>query len=834
MPNSVAESQPAPGLTSPGRIRSRAHSVSSDRPSTVGHHNLTIPPPTVSPDPAFIATSAAAQIVTNDHDSHADAWYDQNGLEPSDEPVHVSDRALELVNGFLDQLLFNFLQVSRSTTLNGLRPAVVEILKPKLAKDTIANADEELREYLGGADEDDYVQPQGSTPRGWDLELVWKRTRLRCMVYSSLGDMEEEDEDMYMEQEDLEVGVDEQISDVISPAVAIFLTSVVEYMGELTLTVAGQAAYHRVRTKVEKGLKDGTRQAGDMADPIVVEELDMERVALDRTLGRLWRGWKKRLRGPGPESIPRPFSRGSSGHGRQDSLGNEAMSPKEAFNESRKSQEPKGDTIVEDVQPVDIPLPIRDNDVDEIEVPGLVSYSDDESEDDEDEEILAPRPKSFVLSSSMFFDTGLVTPEDSQPHTPVLSTRRRANSLPSPAASPFSALKTVSLDAELATDKATKEGTEEEDAEDVEAKETTEGDEKKPQGLGLVSKPKPAAVKDEAHEWDSDASEEVAYEKAEVMTSSRVSVDSSPSPARSDSESGKRTHKARTSSVHSARIIDVHGPKSPTGSRPGSGADHRRSVSLTNAVTPRSVPDMMPQDADGTSFAQSPERLRAPRRNTTAISESEEESDYHSARAKSSVAGSGSSHSRSSGDSERHSTPVAGMQHNAVSKPETTQTVSPVHEQTTSEACSSVATRKKQATPKLSPIITKPDVPRRAPGHTSSPRLLQTVGEKSPNLERIHTADYDEELAPPRPIHSSGSSATGRLKAVRTSEDNSSTSRSESVARNFEELIQSNQTITYTLTPESMRDVDVGTFPCICLAPLLTIHSQSVHSTAPL
>jgi hypothetical protein len=769
---------------------------------------LTVPPPSASPEPAFIAASAAAQIVTNDHDSHADAWYDQNGLEPSDEPVFVSDRALELVNSFLDQLLFNFLHVSRATTLANLRPAVVEILKPKLARDTISNADEELREYLGGADEDDYVPPQGSSPRGWDLELVWKRTRLRCMVYSSLGDMEEEDEDMYMEQEDLEVGVDEQISDVISPAVAIFLTSVVEYMGELTLTVAGQAAYHRVRSKIDKELKDGSRQPGDMADRIVVEELDMERVALDRTLGRLWRGWKKRLRGPGPDTIPRPFSRGSSGHARHDSAGNDPMSPRDAMSESHKSQDPKGDTIVEDVQPVDIPLPLGDRDIDEIEVPGLVSYSDEEvSEGEEDDELIAVRPKSFYLTAR-FHDHGLVTPLDSQPHSPTASPRKRANSLPTPAASPFFALKTVSLDAEVEAGENAKEdeGLEKDDV-DTDAK-----DDEQPQGLGLVSKPKPAAVKDEEHEWDSDGSEEVAYEKAEVMTSSRVSVDSSPSPARSDSESGRRTHRPRTSSVHSARIIDVHGPKSPIGSRPGSGAEHRRSVSVTSAVTPRSVPDKTPMLTADNAVPKSPDRVRNHRNTTAAISESEEEIDYQSAREKASVPGTGSTHTRSSGDSDRHAAPVAGMQSGAGQKPKT-QTVSPVLEQTADDS----AVPRKQPTPTLSHIITKPDIPRRAPGHTSSPRQPQTFDDKPPSLERLRSAEYDQAnplQPPPRTIHTSGSvpSSPGRLKAVRTSEDNSSTSRSESVARDFEELIQSNQTITYTLTPESMRDNDVSIF----------------------
>ncbi|KAJ9156626.1 FLO11-like protein [Pleurostoma richardsiae] len=45
------------------------------------------------------------------------------------------------------------------------------------------------------------------------------------------------------------------------------------------------------------------------------------------------------------------------------------------------------------------------------------------------------------------------------------------------------------------------------------------------------------------------------------------------------------------------------------------------------------------------------------------------------------------------------------------------------------------------------------------------------------------------------------------MKAMRASQESSRT-RPEDVARNFEELIHSDQTIQYTLTPESMRDMD--------------------------
>ncbi|GKT52580.1 uncharacterized protein ColSpa_12761 [Colletotrichum spaethianum] len=381
---SAAVSQPTSGISTPQfQTRSRTQSMSSDRPSTIMSFGLMSPPLSVTPEAAFIAASAASQIVTNDHDSHADTWYDQHGIEPAGETAMVSAAALQLVNSFLDQLLFNFLSASRATTLAALRPAVTEVLKPKLAKDAINQADEELREYLGGADEDDFVQPQGTESKDWDLELVWKRTRLRCMVYSSLGDMEEEDEDYHMDQENLKPGIDERGPEVISPAVAIFLTSILEYMGEQALVVAGQAAYHRLRAKFEKEPKDGARSVADIADRIVVEELDMERVALDRTLGRLWRAWKKRLRSPNLDA--RPFSRTSSIRHKQSNTpesreSHESPLPAQGLGiQEAPREEPEVDQVGNPIEASAIPLPIGDRDIDEIEVPGLASYSDEGS-----------------------------------------------------------------------------------------------------------------------------------------------------------------------------------------------------------------------------------------------------------------------------------------------------------------------------------------------------------------------------------------------------------------------------------------------------------------------
>ncbi|KAK0388245.1 hypothetical protein NLU13_4490 [Sarocladium strictum] len=782
------------GVISPVRqVRSRTHSISSDKPSTISH-SLMSPPLSVSPEAAFIASSAASQIVTNDHDSHADTWYDQHGIEPAGETALIAPAALNLVNNFLDQLLFNFLQVSKATTLAALRPAVSEVLKPKLAKDAINNADEELREYLGGADEDDYVQPQGGDARqDWDLELVWKRTRLRCMVYSSLGDMEEEDEDLFMEQENLEIGADEQISDVISPAVAIFLTSVLEYMGELTLTVAGQAAYHRMRTKFEKDLKEGIRLQTDLADRIVVEELDMERVALDRTLGRLWRGWKKRIRTSTIDSIGgQLLIRSLNKHSRSDSQDSIAFrSAADSRDEPRKSQDYRANAIAEDVQPADIALPMRDRDVDEIEVPGLVSYSDEE--EDIDEPVLEEkRPRSLYLPSSV------ATASPKAVQTIYLPSRKRSISHPGGRFNPFVSRYEQQQQAQESTtanadnDQATKKdflavsvdesGVSPLDEDGPEAR-VHDGD-----AIGVAVTSDAVSIHEPvASLADSDsADEEIEYEKAEIITSARVSMSGSSSTSEPD-------RLERRSSVRSARIVSVPAPKGSSGSRPSS-IERSRPTSFTghNGKASPTVPAERKVPLEAHAASPSTSRLMVERQQstvqpTTAITESDEESDFFPPELQGIPSRSSSSARNPYAQSIRQH-PSAKQEPSAVTK------VTIIGSSNASSA--------------FEPI---PEIPAKSPGHGARQRTRQDSFDKAAPRASEETISHSPQpnSNPGRPTHTSASSvssSTGRLKAVRTSEENYA--HRDNVARNFEDLIHSNQTITYTLTPENMRDND--------------------------
>ncbi|RYP72503.1 hypothetical protein DL771_004143 [Monosporascus sp. 5C6A] len=796
----------------PRRPRSRTQSMSSDRPSTTSH-SLMAPPLSVSPEAAFIAASASSQIVTNDHVSHSEAWYDQVGLEPSGEPAVVSPGALQLANNFVDQLLFNIIAVAGSTALAALRPAVSEVLKPKLAKDAINQAEEELREY-GEVGDLSHLATESSSD--WDVELAWKRTRLRCMIYSSLGDMEEEDEDQYMEQEHLRGESGDNVSEFVSPAVAIFLTSILEFMGEQVLVISGQAAFNRMRVKHEKELKEGSRSRGDVADRVVVEELDMERVALDRTLGRLWRAWKKRIRSPAEPNFSRPFSRSSavaSGltHTRHGSISTDWVTPGAVIEDSslekdeaptKSADDPEMESVAE-IRPSTIPLPMSNNDIAEIEVPGLVWYSDEERSDhvDVDEVRRPPRPKSTIvyLSSSQM---GPLAPTMSELRIPAETRRRRANSLPAAVAPPYK-LPPVNYDSVQVADTRQTHETSEKGGrtEGVYGKVESGGED----AAGLGSKLIDGAVAvgsaavvgltavatGAAPQTEADNSEiEDFVEEPEILTSSRISFGGRRSS--SGSEPGVTRPPsiliARSNSVRSARLIDVHSPRSPSvGSRTNSfdNADRPRPASISREGSVSTPTPPIPEEQE---LCASP--FSTIKRNGVVLS-ADDRLDVNTVLAPPPRARSPpkSVPSRSTGPASA-ATKVAVL--NAPTPRSSSLPTSYL-----SQEIHDVPQKSSYRTPPL------PTLPERSTGRqdhgradTTGPTVTAQWGlPESPKVRRSVQAD------------SPSSTTSNKLKAVRSSEDNGS-HHSGDVVRNFEELIHSDQTLQYTLTPESMRSLN--------------------------
>ena len=260
----------------------------SDRPPITSFNTLPAPPH-ITPEPAYIAASAAAHVVSSGLANRGRAFATDEELE-EETAASVSPSALVLLNNFLDQLLYSFLASSRSTSILSLKPAIAEILKPRLAKEAIDGADEELRGYMAGGDDEELLDfHNGQELKGGSsLHHIFRRTRLRCMVYTRLGDLEEDDEEAYLENESPERGGQNRLSrdfGNVSPAAAIFLTSIIEFIGEQALIVAGENSVSRLGS---------SKQAG--GDRISVEDHDVEKIAFNKTLGRLWRSWKKASR----------------------------------------------------------------------------------------------------------------------------------------------------------------------------------------------------------------------------------------------------------------------------------------------------------------------------------------------------------------------------------------------------------------------------------------------------------------------------------------------------------------------------------------------------------
>ena len=341
---------------------SRAASVSSERTSVAGFAMQPIPS-SVKPSPAYVAASVASQIVTDIYDSEQNLDHAGDLLTPMAQGALFSEDALVLVNAFLDYILFCILGSARKTSLDTIRAAILEVLKAKLAREATADADYELANLMGD-DEDESADENEPASATWDLDRIWKRTRLRIMVYTRLGEMDDDEEMEYLdyEEESADMGL-------IPPAAAIYLTSVMESVAEKVIRCAGQAALIRI---IKEAKRDGPSQ-----QRVTVEERDAEKIALDSTLGRLWRIWKRNLKAPS-QRLETPIgyrsggSRFSNGyhakHASIDTLNGSVTSTQE----TRRTSVPDVPDIPDDeVSETDIaaniPLPMSEDDVIEIE-----------------------------------------------------------------------------------------------------------------------------------------------------------------------------------------------------------------------------------------------------------------------------------------------------------------------------------------------------------------------------------------------------------------------------------------------------------------------------------
>jgi hypothetical protein len=651
-----------------------------------------------------------------------------------------------------------------------------------------------------------------------------------------------------------------------------------------------------MRVKYEKELKEGARSPADVADRIVVEELDMERVALDRTLGRLWRAWKKKIRSPGPmsENGPsRPHTResmrGINGqHLRQTSFnfnehGVPPTVPEPESEQNAGSEEttpteetPSEEPIEEYILAASIPIPMTENDVNEIEIPGLVSYTDDdESARLAVAETTQLRPKSLMILPHAV-PADLPTPT-SQPHTPVVATRKRSNSLPTPTVTPYSSPpKRPAVDAITVTlvsdGQAEQPVTSEISTEEIpQVTETLAEASALPlavanpasttKSLGvdatgsshkrnlsaesaIISSAAAveltavaglnAAVQAEPDELDYGEEDVEDFEEPQVLTSSRISISGrSTSPATSEHRRPSPINPnlpVRSLSVHSLRLVDVTSPRSPSVRSRGSSVDATELIRSANLSRTNSASTTPIVEEYRTALESAPNVRGSAMLATESISEAEElDADDASPMTPTDVQEENSAtplaKPRSPSRYEqlqsdvKASQPIFGSAVRHQSPPTSPARQTPTATRVTIlSSPSSPGTffidDSKPEVPEKSPVESRgyapvniPGVPERSPGRQateggkSATSPAGTIGIVSVESRARSTSEA-------RQLHTSGSSTSSsnnKLKAVRTPEESPVATRAD-VARNFEELIQSDQTIQYTLTPESMRD----------------------------
>ncbi|RJE20971.1 hypothetical protein PHISCL_06681 [Aspergillus sclerotialis] len=418
--------------------RSRSTSMSSD--SQLPRLSV-LSPPLVNPKPAFIASSAASQIITTDQEFNTADFVAEEGHNGTAGSALVTPAALAALNGFLDHLLFHILAAAKSTRLACIRPAVAEVLKPRLAREVVSAADDELSDYIGEDEDEQFEFRSGQEPGGeFDLIRSWKLTRLRCMVYTRLGDMEEDDEDEYIARDGLgeNDGAPRRFTSHvgnITPAAAIFLTSIIEYIGEQALIIAGETARSRLATNVpdhDEVTESGAERSS--MNRLVVEDLDVEKLALNSTLGRLWRTWRKCVRAQtlgravSRESFRRPGSAQPIPSSRKSSMATaDEITPRSVSAPATEEEE---------VDPASIPLPTTEHDVQEIEIPGFSTELDGEIQTLEAVVAHKMRPRSLMVfshpshsprSPSSTASSPAVSPSS---QSPKLNRHGRSKSLP--------------------------------------------------------------------------------------------------------------------------------------------------------------------------------------------------------------------------------------------------------------------------------------------------------------------------------------------------------------------------------------------------------------------
>ncbi|RKF75023.1 hypothetical protein GcM1_236063 [Golovinomyces cichoracearum] len=233
-----------------------------------------------------ISTYCAESVETVTDTTGIDRWADQYSAKPHLESSFNSRSSLALVNNSLDQILYDILLSSQSTIMSALRSAIIEVLKPSLGVSAIHHADLALKTYLDDCQKSTLLDSLKEIEMVdlVDLNSLEKKARIQRVIHTSLEDTESMKSSL-----DEEVRIDKKT--IISPAIAIFLKSVLEYIGEQILTAATEIT----RNNLLSNQLSPQNQIPSFQKTVesLVEANEVDQIAFDTSLNECWNTWKR-------------------------------------------------------------------------------------------------------------------------------------------------------------------------------------------------------------------------------------------------------------------------------------------------------------------------------------------------------------------------------------------------------------------------------------------------------------------------------------------------------------------------------------------------------------
>jgi hypothetical protein len=156
-------------------------------------------------------------------------------------PFRVSTDALQTINQFLDEFIVLLLGCSLSLDLSEIKVTVFNLLPSTLGKNAIVEAELEVKTFTEteSIDYDLYERMRKIEKDTFPVDEAISLLREKCFEYCTLADKEDQ---LYLQKSIQKRNNNNTI--IISPIIAIYVTTIMEHIAEYLLTAVAMSAEH--------------------------------------------------------------------------------------------------------------------------------------------------------------------------------------------------------------------------------------------------------------------------------------------------------------------------------------------------------------------------------------------------------------------------------------------------------------------------------------------------------------------------------------------------------------------------------------------------------------